>query len=141
METKKIDSTVKPVFKSDEEQLETEYDERVADLETDHENNRNTESQDAEDLQEPRRSNRTRKPPERDSFITGDWWKFEESLNADTYENTEEPTTIQEALNSSAKVKWKEPLIVNTHHFSRTELGILLNSQRDVSQLDVVGSS
>ena len=110
VETKKIDSTVKPVFKSDEEQLETEYDERVADLETDHENNRNTESQDAEDLQEPRRSNRTRKPPERDSFITGDWWKFEESLNADTYENTEEPTTIQEALNSSAKVKWKEAL-------------------------------
>eukprot|EP00795_Rhopilema_esculentum_P008820 gene8820-biopygen1729 len=109
VETKKIDSTVKPVFKSDEEQLETEYDERVVDLETD-ENNRNAESQDAEDLQEPRRSNRTRKPPERDGFITGDWWEFEESLNADTYENTEEPTTIQEALNSSAKVKWKEAL-------------------------------
>ena len=110
VETKKIDSTVKPVFKSDEEQLETEYDERVADLETDDENNRNAESQDAEDLQEPRRSNRTRKPPERDGFITGDWWEFEESLNTDTYENTEEPTTIQEALNSSAKVKWKEAL-------------------------------
>eukprot|EP00795_Rhopilema_esculentum_P014459 gene14460-biopygen4243 len=110
VETKKIDSTVKPVFKSDEEQLETEYDERVVDLETD-ENNRNAESQDAEDLQEPRRSNRTRKPPERDGFITGDWWEFEESLNADTLnENTEEPTTIQEALNSSAKVKWKEAL-------------------------------
>ena len=61
-------------------------------------------------MQEPRRSNRTRKPPERDGFITGDWWEFEESLNADTYENTEEPTTIQEALNSSAKVKWKEAL-------------------------------
>ena len=60
METKKIDSTVKPVFKSDDEQLETEDDERVADLETDNGNNRNAESQDAEDLQEPRRSNRTK---------------------------------------------------------------------------------
>ena len=68
------------------------------------------ESQDAEDLQVPRRSNRTRKPQERDGFITGDWRDFEESLNADIYENTEEPTTIQEALNSSAKVKWKEAL-------------------------------
>ena len=68
------------------------------------------ESQDAADLQEPGRSNRTRKPPERDGFITGDWWEFEESLNADTFENTEEPTTIQEALNSSAKVKWNEAL-------------------------------
>ena len=67
----------------------------------------------------PRRSNRTRQPPERDGFITGDWWEFEEiqtdntnsgNLNADTYENTEEPTTIQEALNSSAKVKRKEAL-------------------------------
>ena len=52
-ETKKIDSNVKPVFKSDEEQLETEDEVRVADLETDNANNRNAESQDAEDLQEP----------------------------------------------------------------------------------------
>eukprot|EP00795_Rhopilema_esculentum_P001177 gene1177-15537_t len=69
-ETKKIDSPVKPVFKSNGEQLETEDDERVADLETDNKNNRNAESQDAEDLQKPRRSDRTRKPPERDGTIT-----------------------------------------------------------------------
>eukprot|EP00795_Rhopilema_esculentum_P007914 gene7914-13804_t len=46
-------------------------------------------SPDAEDLQDPKRSSRTRKPPERDGFITGDLWEFEESLNADSYENTE----------------------------------------------------
>ena len=64
METKKIDSNVKPVFKSNEEQLETEDDERVADLETHNENDRNVERQDAEDLQVPGRSNRTRKSQE-----------------------------------------------------------------------------
>ena len=30
---------------------------------------------------------------------------------------------------------------MNKHHLSRTELGIFLNSQRDVNQLDAVGSS
>ena len=67
-------------------------------------------NQNIEDLQQPRRSNRVRKAPERDGAITGDWWQFEESLNADTYENPEEPTTIQQALNSSAKGKWREGL-------------------------------
>ena len=51
-----------------------------------------------------------RKAPERDGVITGDWWEFEESLNADAYENPEEPAAIQNALNSSAKEKWKEAL-------------------------------
>ena len=61
------------------EEPETEDDEKGT--ETDEE-----QDQDVEDLQIPRRSNRVRKAPERDGTIVGDWWRHEESLNADTHE-------------------------------------------------------
>ena len=111
-DAEKVDATdvSEPVITSDEkEDHETDDGENINDSESDpdldEENNQNIE-----DLQQPHRSNRMRKAPERDGVITGDWWEFEESLNADAYENSEEPTTIQQALNSSAKEKWKEAL-------------------------------
>ena len=90
------------------EEPETEDDEKGT--ETDEEQDQDVEDQDVEDLQIPRRSNRVRKAPERDGTIVGDWWRHEESLNADTQEFLQEPTTLKEALNSSAKDKWQEAL-------------------------------
>ena len=111
-DAKKVDATdvSQPVITSDEEE-EHEIDDgeninnSESNPDSDEENNQNIE-----DLEQPRRSNRVRKAPERNGVITGDWWEFEESLNADAYENPEEPSTIQQALNSSAKEKWKEAL-------------------------------
>eukprot|EP00112_Aurelia_sp_Birch-Aquarium-sp1_P025966 Seg893.3 transcript_id=Seg893.3/GoldUCD/mRNA.D3Y31 product="Copia protein" protein_id=Seg893.3/GoldUCD/D3Y31 len=104
-DAKKVDATVVSqvvITSEEEEEREADHGENANDSEndpdSDEENNQNIE-----DLQQPRRSNRVRRAPERDGAITGDWWQFEDSLNADTYENPEEPTTIQQALNSSAK--------------------------------------
>ena len=55
----------------------------------------------------PRRSNRIRNVPNRDGCITGNWWESEDSLHVYADESQEQPRTIQDALTSPVKDKWK----------------------------------
>eukprot|EP00794_Sanderia_malayensis_P003565 gene3565-biopygen3052 len=93
----------------DNSEQETEDKETVADMQIDPGAN-GEDNQNAENVVIPRRSNRIRKVPERNGCITGDWWEVEDSLHVSADESQEEPTTIQQALNSPAKGKWKAAL-------------------------------
>ena len=63
-----------------------------------------------EDRQLPRRSERIRKPPERDNTITCNWSEIASTRYSCAESIMEEPTTMEEALSSSAKSKWKKAL-------------------------------
>ena len=63
-----------------------------------------------EDRQLLRRSERIRKPPERDNTITGNCWEIASTRHSSAESIMEEPTTIEEALNSSAKSERKKAL-------------------------------
>ena len=69
-------------------------------------------SADEEDeVEQPRRSTRTREPPQRYGVqITGDWWR-DNNVTCNIGEcSPEEPTTVEEALNTPDKEQWKEAL-------------------------------
>ena len=63
-----------------------------------------------EDRQLPRRSECIRKPPERDNAITGNWWEIASTCYSCAESIMEDPTTMEEALSSSAKSEWKKAL-------------------------------
>ena len=58
-----------------------------------------------------RRSERARRPPEREGIITGNWWEFTEDALYSCADNIlGEPKSIDEALNSPARNDWKKAL-------------------------------
>ena len=60
--------------------------------------------------QQPRRSMRKRKPPDRHCVvITGKWWKNNVACSDGKY-SFEEPTTVNEALNGPDNEQWKRAL-------------------------------
>ena len=60
--------------------------------------------------QQPRRSTRKREPPDRHGVsITGNWWQNNVACSDGEY-SSEEPTTVDEALNSPDKEQWKRAL-------------------------------
>ena len=60
--------------------------------------------------QQPRRSTRKRKPPDRHSVvITGNWWENNVTCSDEKY-SSEEPTTVNEALNGPDNEQWKRAL-------------------------------
>ncbi len=92
----------------DDREPETD-DETVPDTQIDPGVNENA-IQEAENELILRRSNRIRKAPERDGYLTGDWWEVEDLLHVNSDENREEPRTIQQALDAPVKKKWKTAL-------------------------------
>ena len=56
------------------------------------------------------RSTRNKKTPERNDFITGNWWEVDEALYTCVDDVMGEPRTVKEALESPDKSKWKEAL-------------------------------
>ena len=65
-------------------------------------------SADEEDVQEqPRRSTRPRKAPDRGAVITGKWW---DALSVELDEVSTQPKCIKEALSSPAAHQWKGAL-------------------------------
>ena len=63
-----------------------------------------------EDRQLLHRSERIRKPPERDNTITGNWWEIASTRYSFAESIMEEPTTVEEALSSSEKSEWEKAL-------------------------------
>ena len=61
-----------------------------------------------EDREFPRRSERIRKPPERDNTITGNWWEIASTLYSCAESIMEEPTTMEEALSSSESLNGRK---------------------------------
>ena len=59
-----------------------------------------------------RRSTRNKKAPERNDFLTGNWWEVDEALYICVDDVMGEPRTVKEALESPDKSKWKEALDV-----------------------------
>ncbi len=63
-----------------------------------------------EERELPRRSERTRSPPERDGAITGDWWEIANASYSCADDVMGEPRTLEEALNSTERSEWKQAL-------------------------------
>ena len=63
-----------------------------------------------EEREIPRRSTRNRKVPERNYFITGNWWEVDEALYSCADDVLGKPKTVKEALESPDKAKWKKAL-------------------------------
>ena len=70
----------------------------------------NNDENDEEEREIPRRSTRNRKVPERNDFITGNWWEIDEALYSCADDVMGEPKTVKEALESPDKSKWKKAL-------------------------------
>ena len=63
------------------------------------------------DEENVRRSERARRPPEREGIIAGNWWEFTEDALYSCADNIlGEPKSIDEALNSPARNDWKKAL-------------------------------
>jgi len=81
---------------------EEDFDDMQADLDANENTNQNDEI-----VWKPKRSNHIRNAPNRDGCITGNWWKYEDSLRIYAHESQEEHRTLQDALISPVKNKWK----------------------------------
>ena len=94
---------------SDEAILEEE---QLVDGERVHDNTVESTDKEVQNVEQqlPRRSERVRKPPERDNTITGNWWEIASAHYSCADSMMQEPTTMEEALNSSAKSEWKKAL-------------------------------
>ena len=77
-------------------------------------NNNAPENSNVEDSQvaideEAERPQQARRPPDRLNFLTGNWWNLIDAALV-AIVNAEEPTTIEEALNSINSKLWQEAI-------------------------------
>eukprot|EP00794_Sanderia_malayensis_P011645 gene11645-12843_t len=66
-----------------------------------------SEDENFQNAEQPRRSNRLRKEPDRGGAITGEWSNV---LNAELEETTEEPNCIKEALSMPTQIVEKKKI-------------------------------